>query len=89
MYENIYSARCGYDTGSGGVFSYETILVPQEGKEFFQSLAKKGYGASLRTVYLRIHSKSPIEIRKGSNLSSFPLEAVGARYSNNKNQYSW
>lgn len=81
-----YRAQCGCYGGSGGLGS-ESVLIPEEGKEFFQDMAKKNtYGGGFQTVYLRVHSKKPIRIESSYPLS---LEAVGTRYSKSKNEYSW
>lgn len=75
-----YRARCGYYAGSdedGGIVTPESVLIPEEGKEFFQALAKKtgsGPGSNQR-VYLHVNGKK--------------LKAVGARYSKSKAEYSW
>jgi len=81
-----YRAYCGcYGSSSG--FGSESVLIPEEGKEFFQDMAKKNtYGGGFQTVYLRVHSKKPIQIESSYPLS---LEAVGTRYSKSKNEYSW
>lgn len=81
-----YRAWCGI-YGSGGGFGSESVLIPEEGKEFFQDMAKKNnYGSGFQTVYLRVHSKKPIQIESRYPLS---LEAVGTRYSKSKGEYSW
>jgi len=84
---NRYRAYCGI-YGSGGGVGSELVLIPEEGKEFFQDLAKKNtYGSGLQTVFLRVRSKTPIPIEK--SLYPISLEAVGARYSKSKGEYSW
>lgn len=82
-----YRAYCGCYGSSGG-FGSESVLIPEEGKEFFQDMAKKNsYGSGFQTVYLRVRSKNPISIEK----SNYPisLEAVGTRYNKSKDEYSW
>jgi hypothetical protein len=75
--EAQYRASCGYYGDGEGKLSSQYILIPEEGKEFFQELARKsGSGpASNQRVYLYVHGKR--------------LEAVGTRYSKSKGEYSW
>jgi hypothetical protein len=71
-----YRASCGYYHGGEGVITPTNVLLPEEGKELFQTLAKRGIsGGSRQVVYLQVRGKR--------------LEAVGTRYSKSKGEYSW
>ncbi len=72
-----YRANCGYYGGGEGIVTTQSVLIPEEGKEFFQELAKKtGAGpCNNQRVYLRVSGKG--------------VEAVGTRYSKSKGEYSW
>jgi len=84
--EGKYRALCAYYGGSEGLITPEPVLVPEEGKEFFQTLAKRGIdGGGNKVVYLLVHSKNPPKV--GRYRPS--LEAVGTRYSKSKGEYSW
>jgi len=82
-----YRAYCYYYKGGGSVSSGESVLIPEEGKEFFEELAKKDFfNGGSKTVYLLVHSEKPIRV-KGSY--SYKLEAVGERYRKSKGTYKW
>jgi uncharacterized protein YdaT len=87
--DGMYFAYCRqYEEGSASAYQY--VLLPEAGKEFFQAMAKRGYNASPKKVYFRIHSKSPIRVRRGGSSSrTFMLEAVGTRHNTSENRYSW
>lgn len=71
-----YRASCGYYHGGEGVITPTSVLLPEEGKELFQALAKRGIsGGSRQVVYLQVRGKR--------------LEAVGTRYSKSKGEYCW
>ncbi len=72
-----YRANCGYYSEDESILPTQSVLIPEEGKEFFQELAKKtGAGpGNTQRVYLRV--------------SGNRLEAVGTRYSKSKGAYSW
>lgn len=78
-----FRAGCAYYDG-GTIISTEYALIPEEGAELFKTKAGKGVG-SQQTVYFRVNTKKPV--RSGG--ISFRLEAVGTRYSQIKNEYSW
>ncbi len=89
MDNGMYSVHC-LQYGNNGFASSQNVFLPEAGKEFFQAMVKRGYNASPKKVYFRIHSKSPIRVRRGESSSrSFTLEAVGTHYDTSKNQYSW
>jgi len=82
-----YRAYCYYYKGASSSVSGESVLIPEEGKEFFEELSKKDFwNSSSKTVYLRVHSKKPLRV-KGSH--SYKLEAVGTKYRKSKGEYSW
>ncbi len=84
-----YRAYCYYYTGSSGSSSGESVLIPKEGKEFFEEMSKKGFGGSSETVYLLVHSKKPIRVNAGDYSWSYQLEAIGERYRKSTGKYSW
>jgi hypothetical protein len=81
-------AQCCQHDGNG-VVSYQTVVLPEAGKKFFQAVAKRGFGSSSREVYLKVRSQSPIRVRTGASSYTCMLEAVGTRYDTSENQYSW
>lgn len=82
-----YRAFCYYYMGTASMITSESVLVPEEGKAFFQELAKKDFDSgSSRTVYLFVHSKTAISVKGGG---VFKLEAVGTRYRKSTGEYSW
>ena len=83
--ENQYRAYCYYYTGNSSL-SGELVLIPKEGKELFEKMAKRGFRGSTETVYLLVHSKKPVWV-KGSY--SYKLEAVGEKYRKSKGTYLW
>lgn len=76
MNNGKYRASCGYYVG-GVTINTTPVLIPEEGKEFFQDLAKKSGSGLTNTqrVYLHVTGKK--------------IEAVGTRYSKSKAEYSW
>lgn len=81
-----YRAYCGYYKGNVNILHGESVLVPEEGKEFFEELAGKDIlSSSSKTIYLLVHSEKPI--REGRY--SYKLEAVGEKYRKSKGEYSW
>ena len=84
--EEQYSAYCGYYKGKGASQT-TSVLIPKDGKEFFQKLEKVDLGGSDKIVYFLVHSKRPIKVG-GAPPSSYPLEAVGTHY-NSDGGYSW
>ncbi len=83
-----YRAYCYYYTGNSSL-SGESVLIPKEGKELFEKMAKRGFRGSTETVYLLVHSKKPIRVKGAAYSYSYQLEAVGERYRKSKNEYSW
>lgn len=70
-----YHASCG-QTGQNNSVRLTLVMFPEEGKDFFQYLAKQNHwGGGSRTVYILVRGRT--------------LEAVGTRYRKNKNEYSW
>jgi hypothetical protein len=85
-----YRAYCGYYKGTSSILSGESILIPEEGKELFEEMAEKDmFNSSSETVYLMVHSKSPVRVEGGRTRWSFELEAVGTRFKKSKGVYSW
>lgn len=85
-----YRAYCYYYKGTSSSISGELVLLPEEGKEFFQEMAKKDmWSGSTEVVYLMVHSKNPIRVEKASPSYSYKLEAVGTKYRKSKGEYSW
>ena len=85
-----YRAWCDYYKGTG-LSNSEMVLIPEEGKEFFEELAKKDSfgGGSTETIYLLVHSAKPVRVEGGRSNWSFGLEAVGTRFKKSKGTYSW
>ncbi len=85
-----YRAYCYYYKGTSSSISGESILIPEEGKEFFEELSKKDFwNSSSKTVYLMVHSEKPVRVKGGNSSWSFKLEAVGTKYRKSKNEYRW
>ena len=84
-----YRAYCYYYTGSSGSSSGESVLIPEEGKEFFEEMSKKGYGGSSETVYLWVHRKNPVRVKGDAYSWSYQLEAIGEHYRKSTGKYSW
>ena len=83
--ENQHRAHCYYYT-RGVSLSGESVLIPKEGQELFEEMAKKGIRGSTETVYLLVHSKKPVRVKRSH---SYKLEAVGEKYSKSKGVYKW
>jgi len=85
-----YRAYCYYSTGTS-FSSGELVLIPEEGKEFFEELSKKPIfsGNSGETVYLWVHSKKPVKAKSGSYTYSYQMEALGTRYRKSTRKYGW
>ena len=80
-----YTACIHYYKGTASATG-EHFLIPEEGREFFEELAAKGYGSSsTKTVYILVHHEKPI--RAGNR--SFKYEAIGTKYRKSKNEYRW
>jgi len=80
-----YTACIHYYKGTSSATG-EHFLIPEEGKEFFEELAAKGYGSSsTKTVYILVHREKPIRAGK----RSFKYEAIGTKYRKSKGEYSW
>jgi len=79
-----YKASCFYYKGTTFP-SGEEVLFPEGRKDFFNEIAEKGfYNSSSETVYLLVHSETPVKI-KGAD--SYKLEAVGARFKKSKGTF--
>ncbi len=84
---NTYQAECFYDKGSSFSLTGDRVLIPKEGKEFFEEMAKRDFLiTSSRTVYLLVRAKSPVKV-EGED--PYKLEAVGTKYRKSKHKYSW
>ncbi len=83
--EKTYYANCGYHGLGGGAFSLPTVLIPAEGKDFFQALSKISTGDNPQFVYLLVTIKNPVQI----GISSCFLKAVGNYYDEATAEYSW
>ncbi len=92
--ETLYGAVCGNMTPinySRGVHPQTCLmLIPENGKKIFAALSVKATSGvpgdnDQTVVYVQVHSKTPIRIGN----TSFQLVAVGSRYSQSENEYTW
>lgn len=86
---DYYRAYCFYTTANT-IGSGESVLIPEEGKEFFSKAAEQmglSFGSRSRseTVYLLVCSKKPFSVKNWP----FKLKAVGTRYKKSTGEYSW
>jgi hypothetical protein len=81
-----YRAHCGYYFNSLRERFPILVLVPEEGKKFFEVFAPQGAKAfGPQYIYLQVHSKNPIQIGE----KTYALEALGTIYNEASNTYAW
>ena len=69
-----YSGFCCHHAGNTS--TSETVIFPEEAKDFIYELAKRSMGSGASDLYVRVSDKRQ-------------LDAVGIRYNKSKNEYSW
>ncbi len=79
-----YTACVHYYKGRASATG-EQFLIPEEGKEFFEEMATKGYGSSTKTVYILVHREKPLRAGK----RTFKYEVIGKKYRKSKGIYIW
>lgn len=86
-----YLASCGYYKQNTTDRHGNWVLAPKEGKGFFEDQGKKGISTEAsQTVYLRVHSASPIKVNSVlRHECSCSFEAIGVRYNKSNGEYSW